>query len=100
MHQPNVIGDWQEYDEELTGLRVRVHGLKKGDVPPRGRDSDAKGLTYVSFQVTVENRAQEYFTIELERRHIDVRVGRDGHAAFLDYNSKQLKASSSTLSAG
>lgn len=44
MH-PNVLGDWQEYDEDFTGLRVRVHSLKKGDEPKGGRDDDAKGLT-------------------------------------------------------
>lgn len=91
MHRPNVIGDWQEYEEDYAGLRVRVHSFKKGDVPPEGRDSDAKKLTYFSFRVTVENRAEEWFLIELERRHIDVRVGKDGDAAFIDYNSKEIE---------
>ncbi|MFH8701858.1 hypothetical protein [Streptomyces chartreusis] len=91
MDIPNVIGDWQEYQsDELAGLRVRVHGLQKG-VPPRGRDDDAKGLTYVSFQVTYENRDTELHGIDLSRhpKHVDVRVGRYGHAAFVDIDGSE-----------
>ncbi|AXI85383.1 hypothetical protein SAM9427_05260 [Streptomyces sp. ETH9427] len=91
MHQPNVIGDWREYEDDHKGIRVRVHSLKKGDIPPEGRDSDAKGLTYFSFRVTVENRAEEWFEIKLERRHIDVRAGRDGDSVYLDYNSREIE---------
>ncbi|GAB2325407.1 hypothetical protein [Streptomyces variabilis] len=90
-HQPNVIGDWREYEDDHKGIRVRVHSLKKGDIPPEGRDSDAKGLTYFSFRVTVENRAEEWFEIKLERRHIDVRAGRDGDSVYLDYNSREIE---------
>lgn len=90
MYEPNVMGDWQEYDEELAGLRVRVHGLKKGDVPLAGRNDKAKGLTYASFRVTVENRAAELFSIDLRARHCDVRLGRDGEAAFIDPDSKWI----------
>ncbi|MFB7576361.1 hypothetical protein [Streptomyces sp. NPDC056165] len=84
MLHPNVIGDWQEYDEDFTGLRVRVHSFEKGDVPRRGRDDEAKGLTYFSFQVTVENRAEEYFDLRLYRNEVQIRAGKDGHSAFLD----------------
>lgn len=94
MDIPNVIGDWQAYQpDEFAGLRVRVHNLKKA-TPPRGRDDDAKGLTYVSFQVTFENRGTEYYQIDLHDhpRHFDVRVGRDGHGAFVDeYGSDCIK---------
>ncbi|MFF8394801.1 hypothetical protein [Streptomyces sp. NPDC016172] len=94
MDIPNVIGDWQEYQsDELTGLRVRVHSLQKA-VPPRGRDDDAKGLTYVSFQVTYENRGTDHYGIDLSRHpeHVEVRVGRDGHAAFVDiYGSDRIR---------
>lgn len=86
MDVPNVVGDWQEYQsEEWAGLRVRVHRLKKA-VPPRGRDGGAKGLTYVSFEVTFENRGSEFFSIDLRSHpaHYDVRVGRDGHGVFVD----------------
>ncbi|MGW3147814.1 hypothetical protein ACWDG1_24720 [Streptomyces sp. NPDC001177] len=86
MDVPNVIGDWQEYQsEEWAGLRVRVHGLKKAE-PPRGRDDAAKGLKYVSFRVTFENRGGEHFEIDLHSHphHFDVRVGRDGRGAFVD----------------
>lgn len=91
MHRPNLIGDWQEADGDLTGLRVRVHSLTKGDVPADGRDSDAKGLTYLSFRVMVENRAEKYFYVEIERFHLDVRAGEDGDEAFIDYNSKAIE---------
>ncbi|WP_308296751.1 hypothetical protein [Streptomyces sp. ISL-44] len=86
MDVPNVVGDWQEYQsKEWAGLRVRVHSLMKA-VPPRGRDQAAKGLTYVSFQVTFENRGSEYFSIGLSSHpyHYEVRVGPDGHSAFID----------------
>lgn len=94
MDVPNVIGDWQDYQsEEFTGLRLRVHSLKKA-IPPRGRDDDAKGLTYVSFHVTFENRGTEYYEIDLRNhpQHLDVRVGPDGHAAFVDiYGSERIQ---------
>ncbi|WP_239105911.1 hypothetical protein [Streptomyces rubrogriseus] len=94
MDVPNVIGDWQEYQsDELAGLRVRVHRLKKA-TPSRGRDDDAKGLTYVSFQVTFENRGSEYYSIDLSEHpeHFEVRAGRDGHEAFVDvYGSSRIK---------
>ncbi|MFD5445966.1 hypothetical protein [Streptomyces tendae] len=94
MDVPNVIGDWQDYQsEEFAGLRVRVHSLTKA-VPRRGRDDDAKGLTYVTFQVTFENRGVEHYNIELRDhpKHVDVRVGRDGHAAFFDeYGSARIR---------
>ncbi len=86
MDVPNVVGDWQDYrSTELSGLRVRVHGLKRA-VPRRGRDEDAKGLTYVAFDVTFENRGRAFVTIDLHDHpwHYDVRVGRDGHGAFVD----------------
>lgn len=86
MDVPNVIGDWQEYQSgEWAGLRVRVHSLTKA-VPPCGRDDRAKGLTYVSVQVTFENRGSEYYGIDMRSHpyHYDVRVGRDGHGAFVD----------------
>ncbi len=41
MYEPNVVGDWQEYDEH-AGLRVRVHRLEQAE-PPRGRDDAAEG---------------------------------------------------------
>lgn len=94
MDIPNVIGDWQEYQsDELAGLRVRVHSLQKA-VPSRGRNDEAKGLTYVSFQVTYENRGAEYYGIDFRKHpeHVDVRVGRDGHAAFVDiYGSDRIR---------
>ncbi|MFJ9988048.1 hypothetical protein ACIQUD_29240 [Streptomyces globisporus] len=91
MHRPNVIGDWREYDDDHEGLRVRVHSLKRGDLPPEGRDCDAKGLTYFSFRVKVENRAAEWFMIGLERTHLDVRAGKDGDSVYLDYNSREIE---------
>ncbi|MFI9248163.1 hypothetical protein ACIGXF_37665 [Streptomyces sp. NPDC053086] len=92
MLHPNVLGDWQEYDEDFTGLRVRVHSFKKGDVPKRGRDDDAKGLTYFSFQVTVENRAEEYFDVRLCDNEVQIRAGKDRHSAFLDeYGSAWIR---------
>ncbi|MDF3139973.1 MULTISPECIES: hypothetical protein [unclassified Streptomyces] len=86
MDVPYVVGDWQEYrSKNWLGLRVRVHSLKKGE-PARGRNSEAKGLTYVVFQVTFENRSSTHFSIDLYEhlRHVEVRVGRDGHGAFVD----------------
>ena len=59
MREPNVIGDWQEYDGDLAGLRVRVHGVECAE-PPRGRDDAAEGLTYFRFRVSVENRGAEH----------------------------------------
>ncbi|MFJ8860240.1 hypothetical protein ACIRD8_17605 [Streptomyces sp. NPDC102451] len=92
MLHPNVIGDWHEYDEGFTGLRIRVHSLKKGVVPARGRDDDAKGLTYFSVQVTVENRAEEYFDLRLSDDEAQIRAGKDGHSVFLDeYGSAWIK---------
>ncbi|MER6853747.1 hypothetical protein AB0A81_39640 [Streptomyces flaveolus] len=92
MDIPNVIGDWQEYQsEEWAGLRVRVHSLKK-DTPSRGRRDEARGLTYVSFQVTFENRGKEFYNIDMRRHPGDfqVRVGADGHAAFFDEYASKL----------
>ncbi|GGN78815.1 hypothetical protein GCM10011579_062370 [Streptomyces albiflavescens] len=88
MREPNVVGDWQEYDEH-AGLRVRVHGVEKAE-PPRGRDDAADGLTYFRFRVTVENRATEHFGIHLEDGQIDIRVGADGESAFLDWRNSQF----------
>ncbi|EMF00466.1 hypothetical protein H340_11055 [Streptomyces mobaraensis NBRC 13819 = DSM 40847] len=51
-------------------------------------------MSYVSFLVTFENRGTEYFTIDLYSglRHFDVRVGRDGHGAFIDeYGSDVIR---------
>ncbi|GGX19925.1 hypothetical protein [Streptomyces chryseus] len=86
MDVPNVVGDWQEYrSEEWAGLRVRVHGLRRA-VPPRGRHDDAKGMTYVRFHVTFENRGATFFSIDFHSHpeHYEVRVGREGHGAFVD----------------
>ncbi|MET7454843.1 hypothetical protein ABZT03_23705 [Streptomyces sp. NPDC005574] len=88
MYEPNVVGDWQEYDEH-AGLRVRVHRLEAGD-PPRGRDDAAEGLTYFSLRVTVENRGSRHFGIHLEDGQIDVRVGSDGESAFIDWRNTQF----------
>ncbi|OAH12625.1 hypothetical protein [Streptomyces jeddahensis] len=89
MHEPNIVGDWQEYDDEHPGLRVRVHDLKK-DEPPRGRDDHAKDLTYFSFRVTVENRSGESIALQLEDGQLDVRIGGDGEGAFLDWRNSQF----------
>ncbi|TPQ21074.1 hypothetical protein [Streptomyces sporangiiformans] len=89
MYEPNVVGDWQECDDEHAGLRVRVHGLEKAE-PPRGRDDAAEGLTYFRFRVTVENRTTVHFGIHLEDGQLDVRVGADGEAAFLDWRNSQF----------
>ncbi|MEU2065155.1 hypothetical protein [Streptomyces sp. NPDC013455] len=88
MYEPNVVGDWQEY-EEHAGLRVRVHRLEAAE-PPRGRDDAAAGLTYFSVRVTVENRGARHFGIHLEDGQIDVRVGPDGEGAFIDWRNSQF----------
>ncbi|GAA2782052.1 hypothetical protein GCM10010521_71030 [Streptomyces rameus] len=88
MYEPNVVGDWQEY-EEHAGLRVRVHRLEPAE-PPRGRDDAAAGLTYFSVRVTVENRGARHLGIHLEDGQIDVRVGPDGEGAFIDWRNSQF----------
>lgn len=88
MYEPNVVGDWQEYDGH-AGLRVRVHRLEAAE-PPRGRDDAAVGLTYFSLRVTVENRGTRYFGVHLEDGQIDVRVGPDGESAFIDWRNSQF----------
>ena len=88
MCEPNVVGDWQEYDEH-AGLRVRVHRLENAE-PPRGRDDAAAGLTYFSVRVTVENRGPRHFSVQLEDGQIDVRVGPDGEGAVIDWRSSQF----------
>ncbi|UJA12498.1 hypothetical protein [Streptomyces collinus] len=88
MYEPNVVGDWQEYDEH-AGLRVRVHRLEAAE-PPRGRDDAAAGLTYFSVRVTVENRGPRHYGIHLEDGQIDVRVGPDGEGAFIDWRNSQF----------
>ncbi|MDQ0988989.1 hypothetical protein [Streptomyces sp. V3I7] len=88
MDEPNVVGDWQEYDEH-AGLRVRVHRLETAE-PPRGRDDAAAGLTYFSVRVTVENRGARPVCVHLEDGQIDVRVGPDGEGAFIDWRNSQF----------
>ncbi|BBC97927.1 hypothetical protein ACFY5K_02040 [Streptomyces griseofuscus] len=88
MYEPNVVGDWQEY-EEHAGLRVRVHRLEAAE-PPRGRDDAAAGLTYFSVRVTIENRGTRHFGIHLEDGQLDVRVGPDGEGAFIDWRNSQF----------
>ncbi|MEU3986581.1 hypothetical protein AB0F77_42090 [Streptomyces sp. NPDC026672] len=88
MHEPNVVGDWQEYDEH-AGLRVRVHRLEAAE-PPRGRDDAAVGLTYFSVRVTVENRGAHHYGVQLEDGQLDVRVGPDGEGAFIDWRNSQF----------
>lgn len=88
MYVPNVVGDWQEYDEH-AGLRVRVHGLERAE-PPRGRDDAAEGLAYFRLRVTVENRGEQRFGIHLEDGQIDVRIGPDGESAFVDWRNSQF----------
>jgi hypothetical protein len=88
VYEPNVVGDWQEYDEH-AGLRVRVHRLEAAE-PPRGRDDAASGLTYFSVRVTVENRGEGHSTIHLEDGQIDVRIGAEGEAAFIDWRNSQF----------
>jgi hypothetical protein len=88
VYEPNVVGDWQEYDEH-AGLRVRVHRLEQSE-PPRGRDDAAEGLTYFCLRVTVENRGGKNSTIHLEDGQIDVRLGADGESAFIDWRNSQF----------
>ncbi|MFF4897729.1 hypothetical protein [Streptomyces sp. NPDC001068] len=88
MYEPNVVGDWHEYDEH-AGLRVRVHRLEEAE-PPRGRDDAAAGLTYFSVRVTVENRGSRHLGVQLEDGQIDVRVGPDGEGAVIDWRSSQF----------
>jgi hypothetical protein len=91
VREPNVIGDWQEYDGDLAGLRVRVHGLERAE-PPRGGDDAAEGLTYFRFRVTVENRGTGHVGLHLEDGQLDIRTGPDGESAFLDWrNSKFIE---------
>ncbi|WP_406010769.1 hypothetical protein OG440_35090 [Streptomyces sp. NBC_00637] len=88
MYEPNVVGDWQEYDE-YAGLRVSVHRLEQSE-PPRGRDDAAEGLTYFCLRVTVENRGAKHSTIHLEDGQIDVRLGSEGESAFIDWRNSQF----------
>ncbi|MFD9396259.1 hypothetical protein ACFWBB_37635 [Streptomyces sp. NPDC060000] len=88
MYEPNVVGDWHEYDE-YAGLRVRVHRLEQSE-PPRGRDDAAEGLTYFCLRVTVENRGAKHSTIHLEDGQIDVRLGPEGESAFIDWRNSQF----------
>ncbi|GHA17621.1 hypothetical protein ACFOOM_27735 [Streptomyces echinoruber] len=88
MYEPNVVGDWQEYDEH-AGLRVRVHRLELAE-PPRGRDEAAEGLTYFRLRVTVENRGSRRYGIHLEDGQLDVRIGPDGESAFVDWRNSQF----------
>ncbi|KPI05174.1 hypothetical protein OK074_0312 [Actinobacteria bacterium OK074] len=89
MREPNVIGDWQEYEEDCVGLRIRVHGLEKAE-PPRGRDEAAEGLSYFRFRVTVENRSGDVVGIHLEDGQLDVRTGTEGEAVLLDWRNSQF----------
>ncbi|MFF7984523.1 hypothetical protein ACFZDK_36335 [Streptomyces sp. NPDC007901] len=88
MYEPNVVGDWHEYDEH-AGLRVRVHRLEESE-PPRGRDDAAAGLTYFSARVTIENRGSGHYSVQLEDGQIDVRLGPDGEGAFIDWRNSQF----------
>ncbi|MCH0564247.1 MULTISPECIES: hypothetical protein [unclassified Streptomyces] len=88
MYEPNVVGDWQDYDEH-AGLRVRVHRLEPAD-PPRGRDEAAEGLTYFRLRVVVENRGERPLGVHLEDGQIDVRIGPDGESAFIDWRNSQF----------
>lgn len=88
VYEPNVVGDWQEYDEH-AGLRVRVHSLEQAE-PPRGRDDAAEGLTYFRVRVTVENRGSRPFGVHLEDGQLDVRIGPDGESAFVDWRNSQF----------
>lgn len=87
MREPNVVGDWQEYDEQAACVSASM--VEKAE-PPRGRDDAADELTYFRFRVTVENRATEHFGIHLEDGQIDIRVGADGESAFLDWRNSQF----------
>lgn len=74
-------------------LRVRVAHPHEGSAST-GSWGEAKGLTYVSSQVTFENRRSTQLSIDLcgHPRHSDVRVGRDGHGAFVDeYGSSDIR---------
>nr|WP_202485694.1 hypothetical protein [Streptomyces sp. SID4985] len=88
VYEPNVVGDWQEYDD-FAGLRVRVHRLERAE-PPRGRDDAAAGLTYFGLRVTFENRGTRPYGVQLEDGQIDVRVGPDGEGAFIDWRNSQF----------
>lgn len=88
MYEPNVVGDWQEYDEH-AGLRVCVHRLETAE-PPRGRDDAAAGLTYFCVRVTVENRGTRHLGVQLEDGQVDIRVGPDAEGAFIDWRSSQF----------
>ena len=99
MYEPNVVGDWQEYDEH-AGLRVRVHRLEAAE-PPRGRDDAAEGLTYFRVRVTVENRGSRHPTVHLEDGQIDVRSVRTGRApSSTGATRSSSRASTSTRCAG
>lgn len=89
MREPNVIGDWQEYDGDRAGLRVRVHGLECAE-PPRGRDDAADTMTYFRFRVTVENRGADHVCLHLEDGQLDIRTGPEGESAFLDWRNSQF----------
>ncbi|MGW9031323.1 hypothetical protein ACWGQ5_46315 [Streptomyces sp. NPDC055722] len=89
MREPNVIGDWQECEDEHAGLYVRVHSLEKAE-PPRGRDDAAEGLIYFRFRVTVENRTAEPVALHLEDGQLDIRTGPDGESAFIDWRNSQF----------
>ncbi|BBC38972.1 uncharacterized protein SGFS_102660 [Streptomyces graminofaciens] len=89
MREPNVIGDWQEYDGDLAGLRVRVHGVERAE-PPKGRDDATEGQTYFRFRVTVENRGADDVCVHLEDGQLDIRTGPDGESAFLDWRNSQF----------
>ncbi|QNP75538.1 hypothetical protein IAG44_02450 [Streptomyces roseirectus] len=88
MYEPNVVGDWQEY-EAYSGLRLRVSRLERAE-PPRGRDEAAEGLTYFRLRVVVENRGESKYCVHLEDGQIDVRVGADGEGAFVDWRNSQF----------
>ncbi|MFB7501346.1 hypothetical protein ACFC09_42910 [Streptomyces sp. NPDC056161] len=88
MYEPNVVGDWHEYDEH-AGLRVRVHRLEVVE-PPHGRDEAAAGLTYFSVRVTVENRGEQQCSVQLEDGQLDVRIGPDGEGAFVDWRNSRF----------
>lgn len=88
VYVPNVVGDWAEY-EDHAGLRVRVHGLEPAE-PPRGRDEAAAGLKYFCVRITVENRGTGRIGVQLEDGQVDIRIGPDGEAAFLDWRNSQF----------
>ncbi|MBP5934733.1 hypothetical protein [Streptomyces acidiscabies] len=88
MYEPNVVGDWQEY-EAYSGLRLCVNRLERAE-PPRGRDDAADGLTYFRLRVVVENRGEAKYCVHLEDGQIDVRLGPDGESAFVDWRNSQF----------